>query len=157
MKLWQRSDERYRRTHNARPSSGFMKRCDRLSMRSMTEEPSTPKAVEVSMSMQNPQHSLSRASFPKSERKDHPGTRVAGRTDAQRNISVSVIVKRKNPLDLEKIIGQHLSQEEVLEKYAAAPANFDQLRDFAHKHGLTGRRRRNQPGAAHDGPAWAGQ
>jgi kumamolisin len=89
------------------------------------------------MSTQNPQHSLSRVSFPKSERKAHPGATVAGRTDAQRNISVSVIVKRKNPLDLEKIVGQHLSQEEFSEKYAADPANFDQLRDFAHKHGLT--------------------
>jgi kumamolisin len=89
------------------------------------------------MSTQNPQHSLSRVSLPKSERKDHPGATVAGRTDAQRNISVSVIVKRKNPLNLEKLIGQHITQEEFSEKYAADPANFDQLRDFAHKHGLT--------------------
>jgi kumamolisin len=89
------------------------------------------------MSTQNPEHSLSRVSFPKSERKDHPSATVAGRTEAQRNISVSVIVKRKNPLDLEKMIGQHLSQEGFSEKYAADPANFDQLRDFAHKHGLT--------------------
>jgi kumamolisin len=89
------------------------------------------------MSTQNPQHNLSRISFPKSERKAHPGATVAGRTDAQRNISVSVIVKRKNPLDLEKMIGQRLTEEEFSEKYAADPANFDQLRDFAHKHGLT--------------------
>jgi kumamolisin len=89
------------------------------------------------MSTENPQHSLSRVSLPKSERKDHPGATVAGRTDAQRNISVSVIVKRKNPLNLEKLIGQQISQEEFSEKYAADPANFDQLRDFAHKHGLT--------------------
>ena len=64
------------------------------------------------MSKQNPQHSLSRVSFPKSERKTHPGATVAGRTDSQHNISVSVIVKRKNPLDLEKMIGRHISQEE---------------------------------------------
>src|SRR5271170_1242220 len=89
------------------------------------------------MSKQNPQHSLSRVSFPKSERKTHPGATAAGRTDAQRNISVSVMVKRKNPLDLEKMIGRHLSQEEFSEKYAADPASFDHLRDFAHKHGLT--------------------
>jgi hypothetical protein len=30
MKLWQRSDEHYLRTHTAGPSSGFMKCCDRL-------------------------------------------------------------------------------------------------------------------------------
>jgi kumamolisin len=89
------------------------------------------------MSTQNPQHSLSRVSFPKSERKTHPGATVAGKTDAQRNISVSVIVKRKNPLDLETMIGRHVSQQEFLEKYGADPASFDHLRDFAHKHGLT--------------------
>src|SRR6202453_4446879 len=89
------------------------------------------------MSTQNPQHSLSRVSFPKSERKTHPGATVVGKTDSQNNISVSVIVKRKNPLDLEKMIGRHLSQEEFAEKYAADPASFDHLREFAHKHGLT--------------------
>ncbi len=89
------------------------------------------------MSKQNPQNILSRVSFPKSERKTHPGATVAGRTDAQRIISVSVIVKRKNPLDLEKMIGQHISQEEFSEKYAADPGNFNHLREFAHKHGLT--------------------
>jgi kumamolisin len=89
------------------------------------------------MSTKNPQHNPSRVSFPKSERKAHPGAALAGRTDPQRNISVSMIVKRKNPLDLDQVIGRHLSQEEFSEKYAADPANFDHLRDFAHKHGLT--------------------
>ena len=89
------------------------------------------------MSTQNPQHGLSRVSFPKSERKDHQGATVAGITDPKREISVSVIVKRKNPLDLENHLGRHLSQEEFSEKYAADPANFNHLRDFAHKQGLT--------------------
>src|ERR1700735_2801051 len=89
------------------------------------------------MSTKNPHHSLSRVSFPKSERKTHPGATVVGKTDSQNNMSVSVIVKRKNPLDLEKMIGRHLSQEEFSEKYAADPASFDHLREFAHKHGLT--------------------
>jgi kumamolisin len=89
------------------------------------------------MSTHNPQHSLSRVSFPKSERKTHPGATVAGRTDSQRNISVSVIVKRRNRLDLDTMIGRHISQQEFSEKYGADPANFEHLRDFAHKHGLT--------------------
>jgi kumamolisin len=89
------------------------------------------------MSTQNPQHRPSRVSFPMSERKAHPGATLAGKTDPQRNISVSVIVKRKNPLDLAELSGRHLSQEEFSAKYAADPANFDHLRDFAHKHGLT--------------------
>jgi kumamolisin len=89
------------------------------------------------MSTQNPQHSLSRVSFPKSERKTHSGATVVGKTDSPTNISVSVIVKRKNPLDLEKMIGRHVSQQEFSEMYGADPASFDHLRDFAHKHGLT--------------------
>jgi len=89
------------------------------------------------MSTQKPQHSLSRVSFPKSERKTHPGAMAVGKTDSQNNISVSVIVKRKNPLHLEKMIGRHLSQEEFSDKYGADPTSFDHLRVFAHKHGLT--------------------
>ena len=89
------------------------------------------------MSTQKPQHSPSRVSFPKSERKAVPGATAASKTDPQSNISVSVIVKRKNPLNLEKLTGRHLSQQEFSEMYAADPANFDHLRDFAHKHGLT--------------------
>jgi kumamolisin len=89
------------------------------------------------MSTRNPQHSLSRVSFPKSERKVHPGATVVGKTDSPTNISVSVIVKRKNPLDLETMMGRHLSQEEFSDKYGADPASFDHLREFAHKHGLT--------------------
>jgi len=89
------------------------------------------------MSTEHPQHSLSRVSFPKSERQGHPGATVAGKTDPQQVISVSVIVKRKNALNLEELGGRHLSQDEFAEKYAADPANFDHLRDFAHKNGLT--------------------
>src|SRR5271170_2927583 len=89
------------------------------------------------MSTENPQHSHSRVSFPKSERQGHPGATVAGKTDPNHVISVSVIVKRKSPLDLKELGGRHLSQEEFAEKYAADPVNFDHLRDFAHKNGLT--------------------
>ncbi len=88
------------------------------------------------MSTKNPQHSLSRVSFPKSERKGPTGATVTGKTDPQQVISVSVIVKRKNHLDIEALGGRHLSQQEFSEKYAADPANFDHLRDFAHKNGL---------------------
>jgi kumamolisin len=89
------------------------------------------------MSAQNPQHSESRISFPKSERKEHPGAATTGRTDPRRVVGVSVIVKRKSPLDLGALGGRHLTQQEFSEKYAADPASFDQLRAFAHKHGLT--------------------
>ena len=88
------------------------------------------------MSAQN-QQGQSRVSFPKSERKAQSGATVAGKTDPQHVVSVSVIVKRKSPLKIQELGGRHLSQEEFEEKYAADPASFDHLREFAHKNSLT--------------------
>jgi kumamolisin len=85
----------------------------------------------------NNREGQSRVSFPKSERKAQSGATIAGKTDAQNIISVSVIVKRKSPLNIAELGGRHLSQEEFSEKYAADPASFDELREFAHKSGLT--------------------
>jgi kumamolisin len=51
-------------------------------------------------------------------------------------LSVSVIVKRKNPLDLEALGGRILTPEEFDAQYAADPASFEALRTFAHQHGL---------------------
>ncbi|WP_446744720.1 S53 family peptidase [Silvibacterium acidisoli] len=55
----------------------------------------------------------------------------------QQIISVSVIVRRKKPLDLKALGGRHLSHEEFLENYAADPADFEALRQFAHQHNLS--------------------
>ena len=59
-----------------------------------------------------------------------------GRTGSQQVISVSVIVKRKNPLEVHKLGGRILSREEFDAQYAGDPASFDALRQFAHQHGL---------------------
>jgi kumamolisin len=59
-----------------------------------------------------------------------------GRTDPKQIISVSVIVKRKNPLDLRALGGQRVSREDFDAQYAADPASFDALRTFAHENGL---------------------
>ncbi len=64
------------------------------------------------------------------------GARVVGPTPATEPIRVSIIVKRKNPLDLDQLGGKQLSQEEFLARYAADPAAFDELRRFAKQHGL---------------------
>src|SRR5271170_6797282 len=60
-----------------------------------------------------------------------------GKTPPQKLISVSVIVRRRNDLHLEALGGRHLTRQEFDEKYAADPADFDQLRKFAHDHGLS--------------------
>ncbi|MBT9331411.1 S53 family peptidase [Paracidobacterium acidisoli] len=78
-----------------------------------------------------------RITLARSERKAPRHASRGGRTDGQKIISVSVIVKRKNPLDLKALGGRHVSHEEFAEKYAADPASFDALRRFAHQHGLT--------------------
>jgi kumamolisin len=59
-----------------------------------------------------------------------------GRTDPKQIISVSVIVKRKNPLDLHALGGQIVSREDFDTQFAADPATFDALRTFAHQNGL---------------------
>jgi kumamolisin len=82
-------------------------------------------------------HDQSRVSFPKSERRAQSGATIVGKTDPRHLVSVSVIVKRKTPLNLGELGGRHVSQEEFAEKYAADPSSFDHLRDFAHKSGLT--------------------
>jgi kumamolisin len=82
-------------------------------------------------------HSHSRVPLPKSERGVHPGATLAGKSDPKKVISVSVIVKRRNALDLAQLGGRHLSQQEFLDNYAADPADFGKLRSFAHKNGLT--------------------
>jgi kumamolisin len=89
------------------------------------------------MSAQPTKTTSSRVFFPKSERTSHLGAKRVGKTDPKKIIGVSVIVKRKNPLDLAKLGGRHLTQQEFLDQYAADPASFTQLRSFAHKNGLT--------------------
>ena len=134
-----------------------MKRCDRLNHHTVrdgrTTNPQKHRGVYVNKeSAAQPIPCL----LSQERTQDPSGATVAGKTDSQSNISVSVIVKRKNPLDLEKMIGRHLSQEEFSEKYAADPASFDHLREFAHKHGLTVDEGASSL-ARRTGPARAGQ
>lgn len=65
-----------------------------------------------------------------------PNASHIGPTDPQQVISVSLIVKRKNPLSVRELGGRRISREEFDQKYAADPASFEALRQFAHQHGL---------------------
>jgi kumamolisin len=78
----------------------------------------------------------SRITLEKSERKAPAHASHLGRTSPQQTISVSVIVRRKNPLKLSDLKGRRLSHEEFNAQYAAAPADFDNIRTFAKNHGL---------------------
>ena len=77
-----------------------------------------------------------RIALSKSEHAAPVGATALGPMPPQQVISVSVIVRRKNPLDVSGLQGRVLSQEEFDREYAADPADFDQIRQFAEQHGL---------------------
>ncbi len=77
-----------------------------------------------------------RIALPHSERNAPAGCQHLGATDPQQTLTVSIIVRRKNPLDLQALGGRILSREEFDRRYAADPADFESLRQFAHVYGL---------------------
>lgn len=77
-----------------------------------------------------------RVVLPHSKRAAPKNATHVGRTQAQQVIAVSLIVKRKNPLDLQALDGRIVSREEFDARYAADPAGFAALRTFAQQHGL---------------------
>ncbi|HUV96155.1 MAG TPA: S53 family peptidase [Acidobacteriaceae bacterium] len=78
-----------------------------------------------------------RVSLPFTDRKLPAAAGVVGAMPPDEEMRVSVIVKRKQPLDLADLQGRHLSRTEFANKYAASPEAFDQLRSFAEQHGLS--------------------
>jgi kumamolisin len=66
-----------------------------------------------------------------------PNATDLGRTSPTQPVMISVIVRRKNHLDLKALGGRHISRQEFNEKYAADAADFDALRKFAHNHNLS--------------------
>jgi kumamolisin len=78
-----------------------------------------------------------RTALANSERNAPAQATHLGRTAPDHTISVSVIVRRKNPLKLSELKGQRLSHAEFNDKYAADPADFDSIRAFAKNHDLT--------------------
>jgi len=77
-----------------------------------------------------------RTVLPHSQRAVPANATRVGATQPQQVISVSLIVRRKNPLDLQALGGRRVSREEFDAQYAADPADFEALRTFAHQHGL---------------------
>lgn len=86
-------------------------------------DPSSPNATHVSL--------------PFTDRKLPATARVLGPAPAAEPVRVSLIVKRKQPLDLASLHGRHLSREGFSSRYAADPAAFAQLRAFASRYGLS--------------------
>ena len=74
--------------------------------------------------------------LPHSERVVPANATRVGPTQPLQVISVSLIVRRRNPLDLQALGGRRVSREEFDQRYAADPADFEALRTFAHRQGL---------------------
>ena len=87
--------------------------------------------------MQPYSSSSPRVSLPFTDRKLPAAARVVGAMPPDEEVRVSVIVKRKQPLDLADLQGRQLSRTEFASKYGASAEAFDQLRSFASQHGLT--------------------
>ncbi len=87
--------------------------------------------------MQPYSSSSPRVSLPFTDRKLPAAARVVGAMPPDEAVRVSMIVKRKQPLDLADLQGRQLSRTEFANKYAASPEAFDLLRQFAEQHGLS--------------------
>jgi kumamolisin len=71
---------------------------------------------------------------------DHPAPRNCrhiGKTSPTQQITVTVVLKRAQPLDVAALKGRQLSREEYLNTHAATPAAIEQVRTLAARHGLT--------------------
>jgi kumamolisin len=71
---------------------------------------------------------------------DHPAPRNCrhiGKTSAKQQITVTVVLKRAQPLALASLKGRQLSREEYLNTHAAPAQAMDQVRTLAARHGLT--------------------
>jgi kumamolisin len=75
--------------------------------------------------------------LPRSQRSAPIDATETGPIPPQQILSVSVIVRRKNPLSLPALKGRILSREEFDERYAADSADFDKMREFAQQHNLS--------------------
>lgn len=98
--------------------------------------PSNPSNPANPNRPSEPANRSPRVPLPDGGRKLPPNASILGTTPATQTIRVSVIVKRRQPLDLAALGGRQISPEEFLEKYAADPAAFATLRSFAQAHGL---------------------
>jgi kumamolisin len=87
--------------------------------------------------MQSSSSNSPRVSLPFTRRSLPAAARVVGAIPPEDQVRVSVIVKRKRPLDVGALHGRCVSREEFSREYAASAEAFDQIRSFATQHGLS--------------------
>jgi kumamolisin len=87
--------------------------------------------------MSSPDPSVRLVPLPDSEHAEPRDCSHIGRTSPDQKITVTVVLKRAKPLDLESLHGRQLSREEYLASHAASADAIEQIRRLAARHGLT--------------------
>jgi kumamolisin len=75
--------------------------------------------------------------LPNSDHSAPLNCRQVGKTSATQQLTVTVVLKRAQPLDIAALKGRQLSREEYLNTHGATRAAMDQVRTLAARHGLT--------------------
>lgn len=75
--------------------------------------------------------------LPNSDHSAPLNCRQVGKTSATQQLTVTVVLKRAQPLDIAALKGRQLSREEYLNTHGATQAAMDQVRTLAARHGLT--------------------
>ncbi len=84
-----------------------------------------------------PPSSANRIALPRSAHPPVPGATRVGKAASNQNIRVSVILKRRIPLDIASLNGRQLSREEYGVTYGASEQDFETVEAFSTGFGLT--------------------
>jgi kumamolisin len=84
----------------------------------------------------SPERQVRLVPLPYSDHAAPLNSRHVGKTSATQQITVTVVLKRAQPLDIASLKGRQLSREEYLNAHGATRAAMDQIRTLAARHGL---------------------
>jgi kumamolisin len=71
-----------------------------------------------------------------SQRAPMEGATLAGPTDPQQVVEISIVLKQRRALDLEHLQGRILSHDDFASAYGADPEHLERVRNFARAHNL---------------------
>lgn len=86
--------------------------------------------------MNSPANSSPRVTLAEEQRPLPHGARIVGATAPTQPVRISVVLRRKQPLDLARLGGRQVSRQEFEQQYGADPADFAEVRQFLQAHGL---------------------
>ncbi len=89
------------------------------------------------MSPDRPSSSARLVPLPSSAHPEPRNCRELGRTAPDQRITVTVVLKRAQPLDVNGLEGRQLSRQEYLNQHGAPESALEQVRTLAARHGLT--------------------